>query len=169
MKKLLITLFLIFTAGFLLPEQHEMPVLNATERDWNPKSFWYYPWGRSITHKGIDIFAKEGVPVLASTGGLVIAIRSDPVGGNSVLVLGAKWRFHYYAHLQRIDTRKLSWVNAGEQLGAVGSTGNAKGKPPHLHYSIGTLYPVVWNWDSKAKLGWGKMFFVDPGKFLTGE
>jgi murein DD-endopeptidase MepM/ murein hydrolase activator NlpD len=79
---------LLVLAGVLLPESPRIPVQGASARDWNPQSFWYYPWGRSGTHKGIDIFAKEGTPVLASTHGLVIRSGVDSVGGNVVAVLG---------------------------------------------------------------------------------
>ncbi len=46
-----------------------MPVAGATISSYNQNSFWAYPWGKSVTHKGVDIFAKEGTAVLSSTGG----------------------------------------------------------------------------------------------------
>jgi hypothetical protein len=49
-----------------------IPVEGATVADWNRDTFWHHPWGRSGVHKGIDIFAKEGTPVLAATGGVVL-------------------------------------------------------------------------------------------------
>ncbi|WP_308873975.1 M23 family metallopeptidase [Thiothrix subterranea] len=106
----------LVAAVALLPEAHRIPVSGATAKDWNPKSFWYYPWGRSGTHKGIDIFAKEGTPVVAATQGLVVHTDVDSVGGNVVLVLGGKWRFHYYAHLHSIDAQAWRWVRAGSRL-----------------------------------------------------
>ncbi|MGZ4954639.1 MAG: hypothetical protein ACXV8Q_05960 [Methylobacter sp.] len=61
MKKIsMILLFIGLAVGFLIPVSHQIPVAGATATDWNPASFWYYPWGRSGTHKGIDIFAKAG-------------------------------------------------------------------------------------------------------------
>ena len=58
MKKTLLALLLtLVVAVALLPETPRIPVSGATAADWNPQSFWYYPWGRSGTHKGIDIFA----------------------------------------------------------------------------------------------------------------
>jgi murein DD-endopeptidase MepM/ murein hydrolase activator NlpD len=47
-------------------------------------------------------------------------------------------------------------------LGAVGSTGNAAGKPPHLHYAIVTPVPYPWRITGEPQ-GWQKMFFLDPG------
>ena len=151
----------------LLPETPRIPVSGATAADWNPQSFWYYPWGRSGTHKGIDIFAKEGTPVLAATQGLVVHTGVDSMGGNTVLVLGGKWRLHYYAHLQRIDTQAFHWVTAGESIGTVGTSGNAKGKPPHLHYAIRTPYPQPWLYNASLPQAWNKLFYVDPNRWLT--
>lgn len=165
---ILISVLAVIVAGFYLPETALIPVHGASSADWNPQSFWYYPWGRSGTHKGIDIFAAEGTPVQAASPGLVISVGEDSVGGNYVLVLGSKWRFHYYAHLQRIDASRGSWAQAGETIGAVGTTGNAKGKPAHLHYVIRTLYPQPWLYDPKLPQAWNRMFFVDPNQLLSG-
>src|SRR6185312_12055411 len=70
------------------PDHPAIPVQGATRADWNPRSFWYYPWGASGVHKGIDIFAPEGRPVLAATSGLVIRSGFHGAGGNMIAVLG---------------------------------------------------------------------------------
>jgi peptidoglycan LD-endopeptidase LytH len=162
-------LLAVLVAGFLIPESHRIPVAGASVADWHPKSFWYYPWGRSGVHKGIDIFAREGVPVLAASSGMVVYTGVDSLGGNIVLILGAKWRFYYYAHLQRVDAQGYRFVHAGEPIGAVGSTGNAKGKPPHLHFAIRNLFPSPWLYNSRRPQAWNTMFYLDPTKFLTGK
>lgn len=168
MKKITpILLALLITAGFLIPASHRIPVAGASAADWNPASFWYTPWGRSGTHKGIDIFAKEGVPVLAASGGVVVYTGFNDIGGNVILVLGAQWRFYYYAHLQRIDTRVLRRVSMGDIIGAVGSTGNAQGKPPHLHFVVRSLFPLFWQYDDSKPEPWNRMFYLDPGALLT--
>jgi murein DD-endopeptidase MepM/ murein hydrolase activator NlpD len=56
-------------------------------------------------------------------------------------------------------------MNRSEALGIVGTTGNAKGKPPHLHYAIVTLIPYPWRIDSKPQ-GWKKMFYLNPIDYL---
>ena len=162
-----LTLLSVGALGGFLPETPTIPVQGATTRDWHPQSFWYYPWGRSGTHKGIDIFAQEGTPVLAATHGLVVHTGVDSLGGNIVLVLGGKWRLHYYAHLQDIDTQAWHWVTAGERIGTVGTSGNAVGKPPHLHYAIRTPYPQPWVYDAGVPQAWNKLFFVDPNRWLS--
>lgn len=121
-----------------------MPVQGATRADYNPNSFWYYPWGKSVTHKGVDIFAKQGQPIVSSTPGIVLYTGNLKIGGNVVLILGPKWRLHYYAHLKDIKTRPLAIKKSGSIIGSVGNTGNAKGKPAHLHYSIITPIPYPW-------------------------
>lgn len=155
--------------GFALPESHRIPVAGAMPADWNPKAFWYYPWGPSIVHKGIDIFAKEGAPVLAATGGLTLYAGDLARGGHVVLLLGSKWRLHYYAHLQKVDARALRIVRAGDAIGSVGTSGNAQGKPPHLHYAIMSLLPMPSNFGFGLPLGWLRMFYLDPHVYLTQD
>jgi murein DD-endopeptidase MepM/ murein hydrolase activator NlpD len=152
----------LFVLSLVWPDRPAMPVQGAVRADWNPRSFWYYPWGASGVHKGNDIFAPEGRPVLAATSGLVIRSGFYGAGGNVIAVLGPRWRVHYYAHLSRLDVGEGDWVQRGETVGAVGSTGNAAGKPPHLHYAVITAVPYPWRITAEPQ-GWQKMFFLDPG------
>jgi len=155
----------VLAVGFIVPQNFTNPVDKADKNSYNLKSFWFYPWGESGTHKGVDIFAKEGTSVNASTGGLVLFTGEIEMGGQVVLMVGPKWRLHYYAHLRDIDTGIFSWTRKGEKIGTVGTTGNAKGKPPHLHYSIVTLIPYPWRID-REKQGWKKMFYLNPITYL---
>lgn len=134
--------------------------MGAGHSDYHPDSFWYYPWGRSITHKGVDVFAKEGTDVVAATGGIILYRGELPAGGNVVAILGPKWRVHYYAHLRDMAKTNV-WVKRGTPLGTVGTTGNAIGKPPHLHYALATLIPYIWRADDSIQ-GWKKMFYLNP-------
>lgn len=152
---------------FLTPASHKIPVAGATAADWNPASFWYHPWGRSGTHKGIDIFAKDGAPVLAASSGIVVYAGFNDIGGNIVVILGAKWRFYYYAHLQRIDARSFRFVRMGKKIGTVGTTGNAQGKAPHLHFVVRSLFPLVWQYDDCKPQPWSRMFYIDPVTLLV--
>ncbi|MDR2916354.1 MAG: M23 family metallopeptidase [Tannerella sp.] len=156
----------ILTLGFFMPQSFVMPVEGATQKDYNHETFWYYPWGKSVTHKGVDIFAKEGTALRSATCGLVVFTGENGAGGNVVLVLGPKWRFHYYAHLQHIETSSFSWLGTGERIGTVGKSGNAGNTPAHLHYSIITAIPYVWRVDRKAPHGWRKIFFLNPVDYL---
>jgi murein DD-endopeptidase MepM/ murein hydrolase activator NlpD len=160
---ILLVLVALLAVGLLLPQHALMPVQGADSNSYHPDSFWYYPWGRSVTHKGVDIFAREGTPVLAGTSGIVLYRGHFSKGGNVVFVLGPKWRVHYYAHLRSITASLFTWVERGEAMGTVGTTGNAAGKPAHLHYSILTPIPYLWRMDSDRQ-GWKKAFYLDPAE-----
>lgn len=86
-KKLLIASLAILIAGFLIPQNLKMPVQGASTNDFNHQSFWYYPWGSSIVHKGVDIFARKGTSIHAATVGLVLYTGGAGKGGNAVVVL----------------------------------------------------------------------------------
>ncbi|HWV15261.1 MAG TPA: M23 family metallopeptidase [Cellvibrio sp.] len=165
-KKILFVLAVFLVLGFILPERIKIPVLGADKSDWNSKSFWFEPWGTSGVHKGIDIFAKKGRPAVSTTDGIVLYRGVIHKGGNVVLILGPKWRLHYFAHLDTIDTSLFSFVFSGERIGSVGDSGNAKGKPPHLHYSIVRLLPAPWAIDGSTQ-GYRKAFFINPDLYLS--
>jgi murein DD-endopeptidase MepM/ murein hydrolase activator NlpD len=165
MMFLFIFLVLVLAAGFLLPERLIIPVRGATPVDWNHSSFWYRPWGKSGVHRGIDIFAHEGREVVASCSGFVICADTIPDGGNVVAVLGPKWRVHYYAHLEKIKALTGRFVAQGEVIGTVGATGNAAGKPPHLHYAIITQIPYLWRYRPE-RFGIDRMFYLNPHELL---
>jgi murein DD-endopeptidase MepM/ murein hydrolase activator NlpD len=95
--------------------------------------------GRS--HKGVDIFAKQGTPVVAAAEGVIVKRDSNAVGGISVYQRGSDARtIYYYAHLHgyRPGLKEGDLVRAGDVIGYVGSTGNVTGSP-HLHFSIHTV------------------------------
>jgi murein DD-endopeptidase MepM/ murein hydrolase activator NlpD len=149
-----------------MPEWPQIPVQGASTRDWHPQTFWFEPWGRSGVHKGIDIFAKLGTPVRSASYGVVLYRGDIQQGGKVVLVLGPKWRLHYYAHLQSYDVYPGQPVRSGSYLGTVGDSGNARGKPAHLHYSVVSLIPLPWRIDASSQ-GWKKMFYLDPNHVLA--
>lgn len=166
LKKTLLAALCILLIGFLLPQSFHMPVAGATLKSYDQNSFWFYPWGKSVTHKGVDIFAKRGTPVLPATGGIVLFKGKTNIGGNAVIILGPKWRLHYYAHLDTINPDLPFFVSAESQIGTVGSTGNAAGKPPHLHYTLKSAIPRPWKYDNSMQ-GWKKMFYLNPIPYLN--
>ena len=96
------------------------------------------PRGRDRSHAGVDIFAPRGTTVLSATRGMVVSVREGGLGGRQVWVMGPGGERHYYAHLDHwqkgLETGDL--VAPGDPLGTVGTTGNARGTPPHLHYGL---------------------------------
>jgi murein DD-endopeptidase MepM/ murein hydrolase activator NlpD len=85
-------------------------------------------------HQGIDIFAKRLTPVLAVVSG-VVRPAHDRLGGNTVW-LNAAGTSYYYAHLDRVAVRENQRVKAGDVLGYVGNTGNARNTATHLHFAV---------------------------------
>lgn len=109
---------------------------------------WGAPRGADRTHQGVDIFATRGTPVRSATRGVVVSVRDGGLGGRQVWVLGPGGERHYYAHLEDWAPALAEGqvVDAGTLLGTVGTTGNARGTPPHLHYGVygrdGALDPL---------------------------
>jgi murein DD-endopeptidase MepM/ murein hydrolase activator NlpD len=93
--------------------------------------------GGRRAHRGVDIFAARGTPVLAATDGWVTRVESTRVGGNVVWMqpLFGNMRV-YYAHLHEQWVEPGEFVVTGQPLGSVGNTGNAATTPPHLHFGV---------------------------------
>jgi murein DD-endopeptidase MepM/ murein hydrolase activator NlpD len=155
---------LLIAIGYILPEKIVIPVEGATKNDWNHKAFWHENWKKSKVHKGIDIFAKKGTPVLSSTKGVVIYKGKFGIGGNVIFIIGAKWKIYYYAHLAKDVVSFGKFVNASQTIGLVGSSGNAQ--EPQLHFEIMTLMPYLWRWGNSTQ-GWKKIFYLNPSEILS--
>ena len=139
-------IFSIFIAlAFYVADQYDrppiicMPVINANKNSYDQNSFGAPRVGH--THKGVDIFAKKGTPVVSATSGIVIFTGYLSLGGKAVTILSPDFKFLYYAHLDTILASRLTWVSSGDTIGKVGNTGNAKFTPSHLHFSICRLLP----------------------------
>ena len=101
---------------------------------------WGAPRGTGRRHEGQDIFAPRGTAILSATSGYVYNVGENNLGGQTVSVISKGGRVYYYAHLDsyargikigdRVTTRTV--------LGYVGTTGNAQGTPPHLHFGVYT-------------------------------
>ena len=98
--------------------------------------------GGRRAHRGVDIFAARGTPVLAATDGWITRVETTRVGGNVIWMqpLFGNMRV-YYAHLHEQWVRPGDFVTAGQPLGAVGNTGNAVTTPPHLHFGVYVRQP----------------------------
>ena len=95
----------------------------------NPFSGQYY------IHKGIDIATfRAGDPVVATADGQVVTIEYAEDYGNYVIIQHKHGYYTRYAHLLSARPRLGQWVQQGEVVGYIGSTGLSTG--PHLHYEI---------------------------------
>lgn len=89
-------------------------------------------WGRR--HSGIDMALPTGNPVYAAKDGTVTWSGYKESYGNLVIIDHGDGMETYYAHCSRLDVRAEQNVTAGQQIAAVGSTGNSTG--PHLHFEL---------------------------------
>ena len=88
-------------------------------------------------HKGIDLdgFGSWGAPIAAAASGTVVLAAWDDWGlGYHVIVDHGNGFRTTYAHLSEIWVVQGQWVNQGDAVGALGSTGYSTG--PHLHFEL---------------------------------
>lgn len=120
------------------PAKISMPVPGVTKKQ--IANTWKAPRKTNRRHEGQDIFAKRGTPVYSATRGYVYRIGENTLGGQTVSVIGAGGRVYYYAHLDSYaeGLAEGDYVTPQTKLGSVGTTGNAQGTPPHLHFGVYT-------------------------------
>ena len=87
----------------------------------------------STNHLGIDIGAAKGTPVYAANSGTATTGYNSE-SGNYVKILGSDGITTFYGHLQLLLVNNGDYVNAGEQIALVGSTGISTGA--HLHFGV---------------------------------
>lgn len=93
--------------------------------------------GRS--HEALDIPAARGTPVISATDGRVLKLFNSKAGGLMVYATDASERFILlYGHLDRYATglSEGARLERGQEIGFVGTTGNAPAGTPHLHFAI---------------------------------
>lgn len=106
-------------------------------RGWVTSHFGYRidPFsGRRLLHRGMDVAARTGTPIIAPAEGVVSF--SGPYGGygNTVIVFHGYGISTLYAHAEDLLVRTGQRVNRGDVLATVGSTGRSTGA--HLHYEV---------------------------------
>ncbi len=111
------------------------------------------PRGKTRKHQGIDIKAPRGTDLVAVTDGFIERIRESGSGGKQLYLRDGTGRLFYYAHLDSWTVEEYQAVKAGDVIGTVGDTGNARGTTPHLHFEI------LLGKDRKA---------IDPITYFTG-
>ncbi len=95
---------------------------------------WGFPRGSNRYHEGNDLFSQRGTPVVAPVAGYANFIVGS-IGGNQFTLDGADGIRYLGSHMDSFNgsSRKVA---AGEVLGYVGTTGNAAGSSPHLHFAM---------------------------------
>lgn len=97
---------------------------------------WGYARSGGRTHKGVDMMASSGTPLVAMNSGSV-RLNTHSLGGIQAYVYGDDGITYYYAHMSKWASGLSSGdrVNKGQIVGYVGDTGNARGTP-HLHLGM---------------------------------
>jgi peptidoglycan LD-endopeptidase LytH len=118
-------------------------------------------------HLGIDIAAPVGTPVLAPVSGVVERTGRWGAGGRVVWLREAgSDRRYYFAHLDAIGVAPGQRVAAGYPIGTVGTTGNAVGTRPHLHFAVHERRDVLDPWAFVAAAGPGHAAAADAATLM---
>lgn len=126
------------------------PWLCPVQGDHQFSDGWGQPREGGRRHLGVDIFAARGTPVVANVGGTT-RHSIGAVAGNGYYLDGDDGNTYYGAHLDTLAP--AGRVERGAVVGTVGTTGNAKGSTPHLHFELKpgggpsvNPYPTLHQW-----------------------
>ena len=128
-----LTVTLAGTLAFPVPGSEERPLIG---RFGDPRD------GGARRHEGIDIPAPRGTPAVAAVDAVVTAVDTNGRGGRVVWLADDRGRTLYYAHLDEQLVRPGQRLRRGDAVGRVGTTGNAAGTAPHLHFAVFAGGPV---------------------------
>lgn len=113
---------------------------------------WGAPRSGGRTHKGVDMIAARGTPLVAIESGTISKMGNGGLGGITLWLKGVSGDSFYYAHLDGFASglHVGQSVAVGELVGYNGNTGNARYTVPHLHFewhpggsSAVNPYPLV--------------------------
>lgn len=118
----------LWSGAFRLPVSGPITSPFGTRRSYNGG-----PVG-ACGHEGTDFDMEQGDPVYAAARGHVAFAAPTQVRGNLILLDHGLGVFTGYYHLSQISVQTGQWVEVGDVIGQVGSTGLSTG--PHLHWSM---------------------------------
>jgi murein DD-endopeptidase MepM/ murein hydrolase activator NlpD len=106
---------------------------------------WGAPRSGGRSHKGVDMMAARGAPLVAIESGTITRTSNSSLGGISIYLTGASGNRYYYAHLDSLaaGVGGRMAVSVGDVIGYNGSSGNASYSAPHLHFQYA---PAGSNW-----------------------
>lgn len=90
--------------------------------------------GASSNHKGMDFAAPTGTPIYAAAAGTVTSASYSGNAGNLIVINHGNGLQTYYMHCHAMYVSAGQTVSKGQNIGAVGTTGNSTG--PHLHFQV---------------------------------
>ena len=94
---------------------------------------WGFPRSGGRAHEGNDLFAPRGTEVLAPVAGTVTT-ATGAIGGRQFRLVGDDGTLFLGSHMEAFGA--TGRVTEGTVIGAVGSSGNAAGSRPHLHFEV---------------------------------
>ncbi len=146
--KSLVTPQRFWTGAFLRPSNGRISTVYGVRRYYNGE------FAQDYYHRGVDYAIGQGSPVVAPAGGRVALVGLESQGfrihGNTIGIDHGQGVASIFLHLSRIDVEEGQFVQAGQQIGAVGSTGISTGA--HLHWGLYVhgiaIDPVPWRYTS---------------------
>ena len=140
------------------PERHWngsllRPSQGRVSSEYGVQRYYNGEFAENYYHRGVDYAAATGSPVVAPAAGyirLVGYVRDGfELHGNTVGIDHGQGLLSIMIHLSRIDVNEGDFVQAGQRVGAIGSTGASTG--PHLHWGLYmngvAVDPVPWRFD----------------------
>ncbi len=121
--------------AFAAPPPGAIPADTAHNRppSLKPAKGWVSA-GISAEHRGVDIAAREGEPVMAAEDGVVTFVGWDSYFGHKIEIAHGARYTTMYGHNGKLLVRAGDRVRRGQIIALVGSTGTSSG--PHLHYEL---------------------------------
>lgn len=122
----------VVVGGFVFPVAGVVSFVDSFGAPRNTGTPWAH-W-----HEGTDVMAAHGTPLVAVEDGVVARAGTNHLGGNALTLEGRSGHRYYYAHLAGFADGIASGapVAAGQLVGFVGDTGDARGGAPHVHFEI---------------------------------
>jgi len=129
----------LWDGGFIIPVKGRTTSPYGAYRLYNGK--------RLGDHRGVDIGGNPaGTPIKASNSGIVAFAKPLPAFGSTVVIDHGQGIHSVYMHLSKTLVTAGQFLNKGDILGRVGSTGISTG--PHLHWGISIhdtrVDPIAW-------------------------
>ncbi|HBH11871.1 MAG TPA: hypothetical protein DDX29_01925 [Clostridiales bacterium] len=98
----------------------------------------------SSRHSGLDLAAPTGTEIYACNSGNVVLSEYLILTGNTIIIDHGMGVFTSYYHMDTLSSQEGDFVNKGDFVGTMGSTGFSTG--PHLHWSISIYNTYVNTW-----------------------
>ncbi|MGF1538281.1 MAG: M23 family metallopeptidase [Elainellaceae cyanobacterium] len=145
--KTLVTPQRFWSGPFLRPTSGRVSTIYGVQRYYNGV------FANDYYHRGVDYATGVGTPVVAPAAGQISLVGYEGQGfrvhGNTVGLDHGQGVLSIFIHLSEIYVRSGEFVQAGQTIGTVGSTGSSTG--PHLHWGLyvngDAVDPVPWRYD----------------------